>query len=125
MPRQASTRTTRNTSRTTKPATAPKANTTTKATTAKTTTSKTNGKPQGTRRQVKPAPFRSVTVVTESYLAIQGLDDEDFDLATCPRCACLVPSGERAETSHRNWHDEIDRIIQQLTETIHGLEQRS
>jgi hypothetical protein len=120
MPRQASTRTTS----TSKPASAPRANANTA--TAKATTSKaSNGKPQATRRTTKPAPFRSVSMVTESYLAIQGLDDEDFDLATCPRCAALVPSGERAETSHRNWHDEIDRIIQQLTEAIHGLEQRA
>jgi hypothetical protein len=108
----------RNSSRTTKPAATPR----TTRSTAK-STAKTNGKPQG-RQPRKPAPFRSVSMVTESYLAIQGLDDEDFDLATCPRCACLVPSGERAETSHRNWHDEIDRIIEQLTEAIHGLEQR-
>ncbi len=113
------------TTKTTKPASAPRA--TAKATTAKTTTgSKTsNGKPQGNRRTTKPAPFREVSLITESYLAIQGLDDEDFDLATCPRCASLVPSGDRAETSHRNWHDEIDRIIERLTEQIHGLEQRS
>jgi hypothetical protein len=90
----------------------------------KATSTKANSKPQGNRRQSKPQPFRTVTVVTESYLAIQGLDDEDFDLATCPRCASLVPSGDKAETAHRNWHDEIDRIIEQLTEAVHGLRYR-
>jgi hypothetical protein len=125
----------RTSTRTTKPAATPRATSTTKATdkpaaatrasSTKATTAKANGKPQGNRRQAKPKPFREVTLVSESYLAIQGLDDQDFDLATCPRCASLVPSGEAAETAHREWHDEIDRIIEQLTEAVHGLESQS
>ena len=105
----------RTTTRTTKPAS------TTRATSKSTGNS---GRAPARTRQAKQ-PFREVTLVVEGYLAIQGLDDEDFDLAACPRCAGLIPSGEKAEAGHRAWHDEIDRVIEQLTEAIHGLESRS
>jgi hypothetical protein len=83
----------------------------------KTTTAKGNGR-QTTRKGVAPFPFREVTVLTETYLEVQGLDGESFDLVSCPRCAALIPttgkSGDKAEKAHRGFHEQID-----------GLDQRS
>jgi hypothetical protein len=80
---------------------------------AKGSTTKAAGNGRQTRKGVTPPPFREVTLVSETYLSIKGLG-EDFDLVSCPRCAALLPSGERAETAHRAFHEVID-----------GLDQRS
>ncbi len=120
----------RTTSRTTKPASTPRAKagaatdatirkvvqqeqakgsrqTTTKATSTRSTG---NGRAPA-RRQPKEAPFRAVTLVTETYLDIEGLK-EDFDLASCPRCAAIIPSGDKAQQAHKGFHEQIDGLDQ-------------
>jgi hypothetical protein len=82
-----------------------------------TTTAKGNGNGrQTTRKGLAPFPFREVTVLTETYLEVQGLDGESFDLVSCPRCAALIPttgkSGDKAEKAHRGFHEQIDAIDQ-------------
>jgi hypothetical protein len=127
MPAQRTTRTT------TKPATAPtrggkattaKAGAATDATIRKvvqqeqakdnrrTTTKATSTRSTGNgRRKPADAPFRAVTLVTETYLDIEGLK-EDFDLASCPRCAALIPSGDKAQAAHKGFHEQIDGLDQ-------------
>jgi hypothetical protein len=74
-------------------------------------TTKAAGNGRQTRKGVVPFPFREVTLISETYLAIKGLG-EDFDLVSCPRCAALLPSGEKAETAHRGFHEQIDGLDQ-------------
>jgi hypothetical protein len=81
--------------------------TTTKATSTRSTG---NGRAPA-RRKPADAPFRAVTLVTETYLDIEGLK-EDFDLASCPRCAALIPSGDKAQAAHKGFHEQIDGLDQ-------------
>jgi hypothetical protein len=69
----------------------------------------TNG---GSRRKgFATPPFRQVDLIADLFLAIKGLDG-DFDLVSCPRCACLLPAGERAESAHKGFHEQIDGLDQ-------------
>jgi hypothetical protein len=85
-------------------------------TTKATSTRSTGNNRQTTRKGVAPFPFREVTVLTETYMEVQGLDGESFDLVSCPRCAALIPStgksGDKAEKAHRGFHDQIDGLDQ-------------
>jgi hypothetical protein len=82
----------------------------------KTTTAKGNGNSRQTRKGVAPFPFREVTLLSETYMEVQGLDGETFDLVSCPKCAALIPStgkaGDKAEKAHRAFHDQIEAIDQ-------------
>ena len=75
-----------------------------------------NGNSRQTRKGVAPFPFREVTLLSETYMEVQGLDGETFDLVSCPKCAALIPStgkaGDKAEKAHRAFHDQIEAIDQ-------------
>src|SRR6266487_3885953 len=79
--------------------------------TAKGTSSRSNGKAPATRRAAKEAQFRAITLISETYLDIDGVSG-DFDLTICSRCAAVVPSHERAQEAHRKFHDAIDGLGQ-------------
>lgn len=67
---------------------------------SKTSTTKGNGtsrKPRG----VTAPPFRNVTLLADLFLNIEGHGEKDFDLVTCPRCAALLPAGDRSEQAHK------------------------
>jgi hypothetical protein len=85
---------------------------TTKATSTRSTGTKANGNSQpAARRQSKELKFRAVTLVSETYLDIDGVTG-DFDLTICARCAAVVPSHERAQEAHRKFHDDIAGLDQ-------------
>ena len=81
--------------------------TTTKATSTRSTG---NGRAPA-RRKPADAPFRAVTLISETYAEIEGLK-EDFDLTCCPRCAAIVPSGDKAQAAHKGFHEQIDGLDQ-------------
>jgi hypothetical protein len=83
-----------------------------KATSTRSTGTKANGNSQpAARRQSKELKFRAVTMVSETYLDIDGVTG-DFDLSICARCAAVVPSHERAQEAHRKFHDDIAGLDQ-------------
>jgi hypothetical protein len=79
-----------------------------------------NGKPatkaasNGTSRRkgVTAPPFRNVTLIADLFLNIEGQGEKDFDLITCPRCAALLPGGDKPEAAHKAFHEQIDGLDQ-------------
>jgi hypothetical protein len=77
----------------------------------KTATTKAASNGTSRRKGVTAPPFRQVDLIADLFLAIKGLDG-DFDLVSCPRCACLLPAGERSEAAHKAHHEQIDGLDQ-------------
>jgi hypothetical protein len=76
----------------------------------KTTTAKGNG--SRSRKGVTAPPFRNVTLIADLFLNIEGQGEKDFDLITCPRCAALLPGGDKPEAAHKAFHEQIDGLDQ-------------
>jgi len=53
-------------------------------------------------------------VLAELFVAIEGVSG-DFSLMACPRCAVLIPSSDKAQTTHRKFHDQIDGLDQRAS----------
>ena len=83
-------------------------------TTSNNSISKSTGTARRPRQTPQEVPFRSVGIMAELFLAIEGVSG-DFDLMACPRCACLIPSSDKAQTAHRKFHDQIDGMDQRAS----------
>ncbi len=83
-------------------------------TTSNNSSSKSTGTSRAPRVPRQEVPFRSVDVLAELFVAIEGVSG-DFSLMACPRCAVLIPSSDKAQTTHRKFHDQIDGLDQRAS----------
>jgi hypothetical protein len=74
-------------------------------------TKATSSRGNGRRKGVTFPPFREVTLMADLFMGIKGLDG-DFDMVSCPRCACLLPAGDKPEAAHKAFHEQLDSLDQ-------------
>jgi ribosomal protein S10 len=65
---------------------------------------------QRSQRSTRPAARAGTTTARRGNDGNGDSRRDNFEIAVCSRCACILPEGETSQRLHTIWHETVLRI---------------